>query len=216
MRRIDKHRPTTFQEVVGNKKTIDRIYRAIEDNDGWGGLVVMFQGQTGNGKTLLADLMAGYINGELYRPNCTKDAETGAMIEQIRRDTRQCTIFSNQSVYIFDEADKLHPDNIANLKTAIDQIDRRRQEKKPCNVTVIFTSAKTKEQLTAIQQGHWDELCSRCITCKLAILPEELDGYFATLTGGAVPNISKRISVLSMRSAWEYIEDNEIDIMDNG
>jgi DNA polymerase III delta prime subunit len=214
MRRIDKHRPTTFQDVVGNKKTIDRIYRAIEDNDGWGGLVIMFQGQTGNGKTLLADLMARYIDGELYRPNCTKDAETGAMIEQIRRDTRQCTIFSNQSVYIFDEADKLHPDNIANLKTAIDQIDRRRQEKKPCKVTVIFTSAKTKEQLTAIQQGHWDELCTRCIICQLAILPEELDDYFASLTGGAVPNISKRISVLSMRSAWEYIEDNEIALME--
>jgi chromosomal replication initiation ATPase DnaA len=213
MRQIDKHRPTTFQDVVGNKKTIDRLYRVLDDNDGFGGLVIMLQGQTGNGKTLLADIIAKYIDGELYRPNCTKDSETAAMIEQIRRDTKQCSMFSNQSVYIFDEADKLHPDNIANLKTAIDQIDRRRQDNLPCRVTVIFTSAKTKEQLTAVQQGHWDELCTRCITCKLAIQPEELDGYFASLTGGAVPNISKRISVLSMRSAWEYIEDNEIDIV---
>jgi uncharacterized cysteine cluster protein YcgN (CxxCxxCC family) len=78
---------------------------------------------------------------------------------------------------------------------------------------VIFTSAKTKEQLTAIQQGHWDELCTRCITCKLGFLPEELDGYFATLTGGKVANISKQIKVQSMRSAWEYIEDNEIEIV---
>ena len=214
MRRIDKHRPTTFGDVVGNKKAIDRIYRAIDDNDGFGGLVFMLQGQTGNGKTLLADIMAGYIDGELYRPNCTKDAETAAMIDQIRRDVKQCSMFSNQSVYIFDEADKLHPDNIANLKTAIDQIDRRRQENKPCKVTVIFTSAKTKEQLTAIQQGHWDELCTRCITCKLGILPEELDSYFATLTGGKVPNISKQIRVQSMRAAWEYIENNEIDLVE--
>jgi len=214
MRLIDKHRPTRLQDVVGNQKTIDRIYRAIDDNDGFGGLVIMLLGKTGNGKTLLADLLAMYIDGELYRPNCTKDAETAAMIEQIRRDTKQCTLYSNQSVYIFDEADKLHPDNIANLKTAIDQIDRRRQAKQPCTVTVIFTSAKTKEQLTAIQQGHWDELCTRCITCKLGITPEELDGYFATLTGGKVPNISKKIPVLSMRSAWEYIEDNAIDIIE--
>ena len=213
MRLIDKHRPTTFDSVVGHQKAIDRIYRAVDDNDGFGGLVIMLQGKTGNGKTLLADIIAGYIDGELYRPNCTKDAETAAMIDQIRRDVKQCSMFSNQSVYIFDEADKLHPDNIANLKTAIDLIDRRRQAKLPCSVTVIFTSAKTKEQLTAIQQGHWDELCTRCITCKLGILPEELNEYFSTLTDGKVPDISKRIKVQSMRSAWEYIEENEIEVV---
>jgi gluconate kinase len=135
------------------------------------------------------------------------------MIDQIRRDVKQGSMFSNQSVYVFDEADKLHPSNIANLKTAIDQIDRRRQENLPCKVTMIFTSAKTKEQLTAIQQGHWDELCTRCITCKLCFLPEELDNYFATLTGGKVSNISKLIKVQSMRAAWEYIEDKGIDIV---
>jgi len=213
MRLIDKYRPTTLEDVVGNKKAVDRIYRALDDNDGYGGLVFMFQGQTGNGKTLLADIMAGHIDGELYRPICTKDAETAFMIDQIRRDTKQSTIFSNQSVYIFDEADKLHPNNIANLKMAIDHIDRRRQEKQPCRVTLIFTTAKNKDQLTSIQQGHWDELCTRCIICKLGILPEELDCYFATLTGGKVPNISKQIDVHSMRAAWDYIEDNEIDIV---
>ena len=212
MRLIDKHRPTTFDSVVGHQKAIDRIYRAVDDNDGFGGLVIMLQGKTGNGKTLLADIIAGYIDGELYRPNCTKDAETAAMIDQIRRDVKQCSMFSNQSVYIFDEADKLHPNNIANLKTAIDLIDRRRQEKLPCTVTVIFTSAKTKDQLTSIQQGHWDELCTRCITCKLDISPEELNGYFATLTDGEVPDICKRIRVQSMRAAWEYIEDNGINV----
>ena len=214
MRLIDKYRPVSLEDVVGNKKTIDRIYRALDDNDGFGGLVFMLKGQTGSGKTLLADIMAGHIDGELYRPNCTKDAETAEMIEQIRRDTKQCSMFSNQSVYIFDEADKLHPSNIANLKTAIDLIDRRRQERQPCRVTLIFTTAKTKEQLTAIQQGHWDELCTRCITCKLGFLPEELDNYFSTLTGGKVPNISKRIKVQSMRAAWEYVEDNEIDLVE--
>jgi replication-associated recombination protein RarA len=143
MRLIDKHRPTALDDVVGDKTAIDRIYRSVNDNDGFGGLVFMLQGKTGNGKTLLADIIANSIDGELYRPNCTKDSETAVMIDQIRRDVRQCSMFSNQSVYIFDEADKLHPDNIANLKTAIDAIDRRRQDKQPCNVTVIFTSAKT-------------------------------------------------------------------------
>jgi uncharacterized cysteine cluster protein YcgN (CxxCxxCC family) len=78
---------------------------------------------------------------------------------------------------------------------------------------VIFTSAKSKTQLTGTQQAHWDELCTRCITCKMELLSEELDSYFSTLTGGQVPEISRKISVRSMRAAWEYIEDNDIDII---
>ena len=212
MRLIDQYRPRTYQSIVGNKKTVDRIYRAVDDNDGFGGLVIMLLGKTGNGKTLLADIIARDINGDLYRPDCTKDAETAVAIDQARRDITQNSMFCNQSVYVFDEADKLHPDNIAKLKTMIDVIDRRRQENLPCNVTVIFTSAKSKSQLTITQQGHWDELCSRCITCKMEILPVELDEYFSALTGGEVPEISKCIAVRSMRSAWAYIEDNEIGI----
>jgi len=208
MRLIDKHRPTSYQNIVGNEKTINRIYRAVDDNDGFGGLVLMFLG-----KTLLADIIAKDINGDLYRPDCTKDAETATAIDQARRDITQNSMFGNQSVVIFDEADKLHPDNIAKLKTMIDLIDRRRQENLPCNVTVIFTSAKSKAQLTGTQQAHWDELCTRCITCKMEILPPELNGYFAKLTGGTVQDISKRISVQSMRTAWAYLEDNEIDVV---
>ena len=83
-------------------------------------------------------------------------------IDQIKQDVMQDTMFAHQTVYIFDEADKLHPNNIAKLKTVIDTIDRRRQANLPCNVTVIFTSAKTKRQLTAVQQMHWDELATRC------------------------------------------------------
>ena len=213
MRLIDKHRPTTYQNIIGNGKTLNRIYRAVDDNDGFGGLVIMLVGITGNGKTLLADIIARDIDGDLYRPDCTKDAETAAMIDHARQDITQNSMFGNQSVYIFDEADKLHPDNIAKLKTMIDLIDRRRQENLPCNVTMIFTSAKTKSKLTRVQQGHWDELCTRCITCKMDILPPELDSYFANLTGGTVLDISKRISVRSMRAAWEYIEENGIGIV---
>jgi chromosomal replication initiation ATPase DnaA len=214
MKLIDKYRPTSLEDVVGNNNAVNRIYRAVNDNDGFGGLVIMLTGQTGTGKTLIADIMASDIDGVVYRPDCTKDVETSEMIDQIKRDTVQNTLYSDHAVYIFDEADKLHPNNIARLKTAIDMIDRRRGENLPCNVTVIFTSAKTKSQLTPVQQGHWDELYTRCIICKMEVLPAELDAYFAALTDDNVPDISKRISVHSVRSAWEYIEQNEIDIVE--
>jgi len=43
-------------------------------------------------------------------------------------------------------------------------------------------------------------------------LQPELDSYFARLTKGKVQDISRRISVRSMRAAWEYIEEHEIDV----
>lgn len=212
MRLIDKYRPTMLKQVVGNRKAIKRIYRTIDDNDGFDGLVFMFTGKTGNGKTLIADILANEIDGTLYRPDCTKDAETAVLIDQIKRDVVQISLLSNHAVYIFDEADKLHPDNIAKLKTAIDAIDRRRQADLPCSVTVMFTSAKTKDQLTPVQRLHWDELYTRCIACKIAVLPEEIDAYFAIITGGRIKNMSKRISVCSMRAAWEYVENKGVPL----
>jgi type I site-specific restriction-modification system R (restriction) subunit len=122
-------------------------------------------------------------------------------------------MFRAQSVYILDEADKLSPDNIAKLKTTIDMIDRRRQQNLPCNVTAIFTSAKTKSQLTTTQQNHWDELCTRCLICKVGVTADEINTYFAKMTRGKVTDISRRIFVLSMRSAWDYIDEHDIRIV---
>jgi Cdc6-like AAA superfamily ATPase len=214
MRYIDMHKPTCLQNVIGNAKTLSRIRRAVNHNDGFGGLVLMLTGRTGNGKTLIADLIASKIDGELYRPDCTKDAETAQTIDQMKRHVGTRSLYATQSVYILDEADQLHPSNVAKLKTVIDQIDRRRQAGDACYVTVIFTSAKTKEQLTKDQQKHWDELSTRCVTCDIGVTDEEMDSYFATLTGGKVKDISKRISVKSMRAAWDYLDNEGIEIAD--
>jgi hypothetical protein len=92
-------------------------------------------------------------------------------------------------------------------------MDRRRQEDKPCNVTVIFTTAKDKQDLTPIQQKHWDELYTRCVSCKVEVSADDMDGYFSNLTGGKVADISKRIKTLSMRAAWDWIDENDIDIV---
>jgi hypothetical protein len=41
-----------------------------------------------------------------------------------------------------------------------------------------------------------------------------MDRYFSDLTGGKVKDVSKRIPVLSMRAAWDWIDENDIDIVD--
>lgn len=45
----------------------------------------MLAGKTGNGKTLIADLLANAIGGDLYRSNCAAEAEVNASIENLKR-----------------------------------------------------------------------------------------------------------------------------------
>ena len=215
MRLIDKYEPTTLENVIGNHEALNRIYCAVDDNDGFEGLVIMLTGQTGSGKTLIANIVAEDSGGMLYRVDCDKDADTADMIDLLKKNTAQTTLLNSNTVYIFDEADRLSSSNIARLKTAIDIIDLRRKSKLPCPVTVFFTTAKTKSQLTPTQQHHWDELYTRCIICKTELLPAEMDAYFAKLTGNEVRNISKRLQSLSWRSAWEYIETKRIPIVES-
>ena len=51
--------PKAFNQIIGNGAAIERIKSAIAENNGLGGCVFFLQGETGNGKTLLADIIQG-------------------------------------------------------------------------------------------------------------------------------------------------------------
>ena len=102
--------------------------------------------------------------------------------------------------------------NITKLKTTIDAIDRRRRQKLPCYVTVIFTSAKRKEELSDGQKKHWDELVTRCIKCELEITADEFNEFFAYVTMDYITDVYRKIAVKSIRAAWDYIEEHNIPL----
>jgi hypothetical protein len=106
MRPIDRHKPTSLFNIVGNQKAIAKICRVADNNNGYDGLAIMLTGRTGNGKTLIADLIAKMVTDEPYRADCTKEAETKALIDQMKRNVSIQPMFSPLSVYIFDEVDR--------------------------------------------------------------------------------------------------------------
>jgi len=212
MKLIDTYQPTKLSQIIGNKQAVTKIERSILMNEGLGGLVFMLTGTTGTGKTLIADIIAESGNHEVYRPDCTRDAETATFIDMLKQDIYSRPLLADKYVYIFDEADKLSVNNITKLKTTIDAIDRRRRQELPCYVTVIFTSAKRKDELSDGQKKHWDELVTRCIKCKLEITSEEFNEFFAYVTMNYITDMYRKIAVKSIRAAWDFIEDNDIPI----
>jgi ATP-dependent Clp protease ATP-binding subunit ClpA len=64
---ISRTTPKAFKQVIGNSAAIDRIKSAIAENNGLGGCVFFLQGETGNGKTMLADIIADMADGDVYR-----------------------------------------------------------------------------------------------------------------------------------------------------
>ena len=101
-------KPQNLNQIIGNSVAIERIRKAIVENNGLGGCVFMLQGATGNGKTLIADILANMTDGDVYRPDSTRDSETGDMIEHIKTLAGVPSMFGGLSVFIFDECDTLN------------------------------------------------------------------------------------------------------------
>ena len=76
--------PKAFNQVIGNVAAIDRIKREIADNHGLGGCVFFLQGETGNGKTMLANIIADIADGDVYRPNCNDDDKVKYFFDTIK------------------------------------------------------------------------------------------------------------------------------------
>ena len=150
--------PKNFNQVIGNVAAIERIKSAITENNGLGGCVFFLQGETGNGKTMLADIIADMADGDVYRPNCNDDEEVAMMMETIETHAKTPAIWGGLSVFIFDECDRLSVENVSNFKTAFDVIHRLKNTGKVPPVVIIFTTAKTKETVNPAFRVHWDEL----------------------------------------------------------
>ena len=206
--------PRSFNQIIGNVTAIERIKSAITEHNGLGGCVFFLQGETGNGKTMLADIIADIADGDVYRPNCNDDEEVAKMLDIIKTFARTPSIFGGLSVFIFDECDRLSVENISNFKTAFDTIHRVKNTGKTPPVVIIFTTAKTKETVNPSFRQHWDELVTRCIPCKVGITKDELNNHFAQITGGAITDISRKINVQSVRAAWDYIKEHHLPITD--
>ena len=210
--------PKAFNQVIGNTAAIERIKSAIAENNGLGGCIFFLQGETGNGKTMLADIIANLaVDADVYdekRIDCNDDEKIAHLFETIKSLALTPSLTGTLSIFIFNEADRLSVENVSRFKTVVDVIKKVQGAGKVPPVCIIFTTAKTKDTVNPNFQKHWDEFVTRCVFCKVGVTKDELNAHFAKVTGGAIENIAYKIKVQSVRAAWAYVKENNLPILD--
>jgi replication-associated recombination protein RarA len=162
MRLFEKHRPRSFDCVVGQDKAIARL-ASVRSAGGLGGQSYFIQGPSGCGKTTIARLIAAEIAG----PLATDEVNAADIdLEYIRTMERQ---FATRALsrpgepsgraWIFNEAHLMRKPVISRLLTTLEAV--------PDHCVIIFTT--TNDNADAMFEDYNDShpLLSRCVELSL-------------------------------------------------
>lgn len=155
----EKHRPRTWDEVVGQDKAIRKI-RTLARR-GLAGRAYWISGQSGTGKTTIARLIAAGIAEPFNVWEVDSSDMTAAALRDIERNMRLAGLGPKIGrAYIVNEAHGLRADIIRRLLTALEALPR--------HVAWVFTTTNEGQQSLFEGQIDASPLLSRCIELSLA------------------------------------------------
>jgi len=158
---VERYRPATWAEVVGQQKTVERI-RQLAQRGGLTGRAFFITGQSGTGKTTIARLIAQEVAGEWD----VEEMDAGALTTASLRDLERNLSFRGMDpdkggrAIVVNEAHGLRKDVIRALLVALERI--------PSHVVWVFTT--TVEGTESLFEDYDDAspLLSRCLRLDLA------------------------------------------------
>ena len=158
MNLYEKHRPTTFEEVIGQGRAVNQIRRIIER--GWGGQAFWLSGASGTGKTTIARIIAGIGADEF----CIDEYDSAdrldyAALDKIERELALYGWGKGGRAIIVNEAHGLRALTVRRLLGLLERI--------PHHVVWIFTTTREGEQKLFDDQMDASPLLSRCIEVRL-------------------------------------------------
>lgn len=150
-----KHRPETWEQVVGQDKLIAKLRRLR----GFGGRAFWLYGPSGCGKSTLAMLIAREIASEFGIEDLDAAGLTAAAIQDLeRRCAVKCMGKKTGRAIIVNEAQGLRRDAIKQLLVTLERI--------PAHVCWCFTTIDQDDSLFGTDiKGH--PLLSRCLDCRV-------------------------------------------------
>jgi DNA polymerase III gamma/tau subunit len=156
----DKHRPATWEEVVGQDKVVSRL-RALTKRGGLAGRAYWLSGQSGTGKTTIARLIATEVADDWGTVEVDAGECTLSRLRELEAESHlSCVGEKPGRAFVVNEAHGLRKDAIRQLLVMLERI--------PPHVVWVFTT--TCEGQDALFEDFDDAspLLSRCLRLDLS------------------------------------------------
>lgn len=156
-----KYRPTTWADVVGQDKTVARLTQ-LRDGRGLAGRAYWITGQSGTGKTTIANLIAR----EIAEGANVEELDASALtVADLRDVERSAAIYGMGDkcgrVWIINEAHGLRAAVVRQLLVFL-------EERLPSHCAIIFTTTNEGEAKLFEGTDDANPLLSRCLPVPLA------------------------------------------------
>lgn len=155
----ERHRPTSWETVVGQDKVITRLV-ALRDRDGLAGRAYWIAGISGSGKTTIARLIAAEVADHWSTEELDAGRLTPAHLCEIERSMSLRPIGKGGAAYIVNEAHGLSKAAIRQLLVLLERL--------PAHVVFVFTTTTDGQQSLFDDCDDASPLLSRCLRLDLA------------------------------------------------
>jgi len=176
---VEKYRPTTLEEYVGNEIIKDKIADYLKQGSIQN---LLFHGVAGTGKTTLAKLIAKNLNCDLLYINASDERGIDTIRDKIIPFASSMS-FNDVKIVILDEADYITPQAQATLRNTIESCSK--------TTRFIFTCNYLERIISPLQ--------SRCQTFEITPPSKEVVTDLACrimVEEGVKPNVNNVVPII--------------------
>ena len=210
---VEKYRPSSLENYVGNEHLKTTISRYLEQNDIQN---LIFYGQAGGGKTTLAKLIVGNLNCDYLYINASDERGIETIRDKVSGFASVAS-FKPLKVVILDEADFLTIQAQASLRNVIETFSRTTRFIMTCNfVERIIDPLQSRCQVIKIVPPSKGEVAKHLTW----ILEKESISYtlddIKVIVNQYYPDLRKCINTIQLNSKDSTLKlDNSILVSSN-
>ena len=210
---VEKYRPSSLENYVGNEHLKTTISRYLEQNDIQN---LIFYGQAGGGKTTLAKLIVGNLDCDYLYINASDERGIETIRDKVSGFASVAS-FKPLKVVILDEADFLTIQAQASLRNVIETFSRTTRFIMTCNfVERIIDPLQSRCQVIKIVPPSKSEVAKHLAW----ILEKESISYtlddIKTIVNQYYPDLRKCINTIQLNSKDSTLKlDNSILVSSN-
>ena len=161
---VEKYRPTTLEEYVGNEIIKDKIADYLKQGSIQN---LLFHGVAGTGKTTLAKLIAKNLNCDLLYINASDERGIDTIRDKIIPFASSMS-FNDVKIVILDEADYITPQAQATLRNTIESCSKTTRFIFTCNyLERIISPLQSRCQTFEITPPSKDEVID--LICEISV-----------------------------------------------